>query len=112
MPLLCRRLRRELQVLRVPRDVPVKAILLEAGTTNGVRLAGIDHEFRLAAEALETLIELLAAEDWDVHVGVAAHDQRGRDDLVQSEEGRDAHPRLRVLPRQPELRLPLTLIVI
>ena len=47
-----------------------------------------------------------------VHVGVAAHDERRRRDLVETVERRDLDPQLGVLPRQAELGLPLALVVI
>src|SRR5256885_12074349 len=108
--LLRRRLARRLQVLRVPRDVALEPVLLEAGTTDRVRLAGVDNQLRVAAQAFEALIQLLSADDRHVHIGVAAEDERRRHDLVHAEERRDLHPDVGMLPRQTELRLPLPLI--
>src|SRR6185503_17517667 len=93
LPQLLRgRLHRGFQVLRIPGGVTFESILLEAGTANGVGLAGIDDQFGLAAEPLQSLIELLAADDRHVHVGVAAEDERRRHDLVHPEERRELDP--------------------
>src|SRR5262245_13773995 len=101
-----------LQVLRVPGDVALVAILLEAWPADAVIFAGVDDQLGVAAEPFQSLIELLSADDRDVHVEIAAEDQRRRHDLVEPEERRDPHPGIGLLPWQAELRLPLPLIVI
>src|SRR5438270_4022866 len=101
-----------LEVLAVPGEVALVAILLVRRLRDAVVLAGIDHQLGLAAEPPQRLVELLGVEQRHVDVVRAAEDQRGGGDLLDLEEGGDPRPPLGVLPGQPQLGLPLLLIMV
>src|SRR3954449_10708887 len=104
--------RLSLQVLAIPRDIPLVAVLLVARLGDAVALAGVDHQLGVAAQAPEGLVELLGVEERHGDGLRAAEDQGGSSRLLDLEEGGDPHPPLGVLPGQPQLRLPLPLVVV
>src|SRR5216684_4312929 len=75
-------------------------------------LAGVHDELRGAAEPPQRLVQLLAVLDRYVPVDVAAHDQRGRDDLLDRIERRQPLPHRARPPRQAQLLLPFVLVVV
>src|SRR5260221_11379708 len=64
-----------------------------------VIFAWVNDQFRLAPQSFERLVHLLATEDRDVPVYVAAHEQRGRGDIFDLIEWREPLPESFVFPR-------------
>ena len=95
-----------------PREISLVAIFLVRGCPNTVALARIDHEGRLDAEAAKALIELLGLIERHVPVLLAAQHQRRCLHVRDVSNGRHLRIELAVLPRQSELLLPLSLVVI
>src|SRR5213593_4367164 len=75
-----------LQILVVPRQVPLEPIALIARPRDAVVLVRIDHELRVDAEAAQRLIHLLSALHGDVEIALAAQEQRRRLDPIRVEE--------------------------
>src|SRR4051794_6287248 len=96
------------QVPPVPGQVTLQPVPDVARRGDAVVLAGVDHELRVDAEAPQRLIHLLAADDRDVEVRLAAEVEGRRLDAVGVEE-RVGHPdpRLETLPGRAELLLVL-----
>src|SRR5260370_13760357 len=85
-------------IVRVPSKVALEAVLDVRGSFKFVVFAGVDDEFGGAAEALEGLVHLLAADDGEVPVDVGGHEEGGSCDVCGSKEGRDSLPECFVLP--------------
>src|SRR5271165_3024100 len=63
--------------LVVPVEVALVAVADEAGAGESVKLAGIDDELCRHVEAAEGLVHLFAADEGNVEVLVAAHEEGG-----------------------------------
>src|SRR5713226_2808994 len=73
---------------------------------------GINDQFGRAAEALQSLVHLFAAQDRDVPVDFATHEESRSRYVGYPVEGGDFFPKCLVLPRQAELSLIVLLILV
>src|SRR5438445_619137 len=67
------------------------------------KIARVDNELGGAAQPLERLVHLFATDDGNVPVNVAAHETRGRGDVVHAVVGRDFFPHGFVFPGTAQL---------
>ena len=77
-----------------------------------MRLTRVDHQLRRAAQPPQRLVQLLGVLHRHVPVLLAAQNQRRRDDVFDVGERRKPLPQRSRLPRQPQLVLPLVLVVV
>ena len=66
----------------VPSQIPREPIGDVRGSRELVELVRVDDEFGFPPEGLERLIHLLAPEDGDVPIHIAAHEESGRGDVL------------------------------
>lgn len=82
-----------------PREVALQAVVDVAGAGEEVELGGIDDQFGGDAEGAEGLVHLFAADDGDVEVVLAAHEESGGFDAIGVEKWiGNLHPGFRRLP--------------
>src|SRR5580658_11389500 len=89
----------------VPTEVAFEPVLDMRRRPQAVVFAGVYHQLGFAAQALQSLIHLLATEDGHIPVDIAAHEQRWRSDVSDSVIRRDFLPNRAVLPRVPEFHI-------
>lgn len=87
-------------VVGVPGEIAVEAVGDVGGESELVILVGVDDEFSGYAEALESLVHLLAAEDGDVGVDIAAEEERGSGNFGDVAESRNVFPDGGLVPRK------------
>src|SRR5713226_1936909 len=75
-------------VVGVPGEEALEAVFQVCGRGEAVVFARIDDEFGGAAEAFERLVHLFTTNDGNVPINVAAHEKRGRGDVVHTVERR------------------------
>ena len=69
-----------------PGDVALQPVVDVAGASEEMELGGIDDQLGGDAEGAQGLVHLLAADDGDVEVVLAAHEEGGRFDAVGVQE--------------------------
>src|SRR6266436_1251544 len=99
-------------VVGVPSEVAIKTVLDVRRRFEFVIFAGVDDEFGGAAKALESLVHLLAADNGDIPIDVAAHEKSRGGDVGDSKEGRDFLPESFVLPGMAEFHLVVPLVFV
>src|SRR5512135_2727603 len=96
------------QVAVEPCHPPIEPILEEGRIGQPMELPRIDDELGRHPQLPQSLIHLLPADDRDIEIGLAAHEERGRLDPVRPEERvGEFDPEVPGLPRRPQLQLVL-----
>src|SRR5215472_13920724 len=99
-------------VVVVPGEVALEAILDVRRRFEFVIFARVHDKFGGAAQPLERLIHLLAAQNRNVPVAIPAHEQRRRGDAVDAIERRDLFPDGLILPRVAEFGFIIALVLV
>src|SRR5580693_2067891 len=88
-----------LDVVGIPSHVALEAVFNVGWRSETMILAGIDDEFRSAAEPLQCLVELLGVDDGDVPINFTTHDQSWCGDVGNLVERREFLIRRAMFPR-------------